>query len=247
MVAKDWCWNLFYHGDDMGKKLLLVGATGLVGTAVMRLALADARVSQVVAVSRKPLSSDLKAVSFNAQSEGAIEHANDEARLLNPVVDFDHLPEDAFWWKADSVICTLGTTIKIAKSEEAFRHVDLHIPSRVASIVAQNGVQCFVLNSSMMANPKAGGLYLRTKGQAEQAVKNSGIPCVVLARPGLLDGGREERRLGEEIGILASRVFNPLLPKRLRSVKVQNLARVMLENAIRPQPGCTVLESECFQ
>ena len=98
-----------------------------------------------------------------------------------------------------------------------------------------------------MANPKAGGLYLRTKGQAEQAVKNSGIPSVVLARPGLLDGGREEFRLGEEIGVIASKLFNPLLPKRLRSVKVENLARVMLENAIRPQLGCTVLESESFQ
>ncbi len=237
--------------DDMGKKLILVGASGLVGSTVMRLALADARVVQVVALTRKPLPSELKAVSFNAQHEDAESQSRNEARLLNPVVDFDNLPEDAFWWKADSVVCTLGTTIKIAKTDEAFRRVDLHIPSRVASIAAQNGVKCYVLNSSMMANPKAGGLYLRTKGQAEQAVKNSGIPSVVLARPGLLDGGkvggREEFRLGEEIGIIASRVFNPLLPKRLRSVKVENLARVMLENAIRPQLGCTVLESECFQ
>lgn len=231
----------------MAKKLILVGATGLVGSAVMRLALADARVVQVVALTRKPLASELKAVSFNAQSTGAGEHGHDEARLLNPIVDFDKLPEDAFWWKADAVVCTLGTTIKIAKTDEAFRRVDLHIPSRVASVAAQNGVKCYVLNSSMMANPKAGGLYLRTKGQAEQAVKNSGIPSVVLARPGLLDGGREEFRLGEEIGVIASRVFNPLLPKRLRSVKVENLAKVMLENAIRPQLGCTVLESEAFQ
>jgi len=63
----------------------------------------------------------------------------------------------------------------------------------------------------------------------------------------LLDGQREEFRLGEEIGLVTSRLFNPFLPKRLRSVKVEKLAHVMLKEALHAEPGVKVLESEVFQ
>ena len=145
------------------------------------------------------------------------------------------------------MVCTLGTTIKVAKTAEQFRFVDYTLVAQFASLAAKHSVPCFVLNSAMMASPKARGLYLRTKGEAEQAVKNSGVPGGVIARPGLLDGHREEFRLGEEIGLVASRLFNPLLPKRLRSVKAEKLARVMLEEALKAEAGVKVLESESFQ
>jgi len=209
------------------KTVLLVGATGVVGQNVLAQALAHPNVGKVVALTRKPLTP--------------------HPRLLNQVIDFNAIPEEAPWWQADAVICTLGTTIKVAKTTERFRFVDYTLVSQFAALAAQHTVPCFVLNSSMMADPKAKGLYLRTKGEAEQAVKNAGIPSVVIARPGLLDGDREEFRLGEEIGLIASRLINPLLPKRLRSVKVDNLARVMLHEALLAEPGVKVLESECFQ
>ena len=209
------------------KTILLVGATGVVGQCVLNQALAHPQVGKVVALSRKPMTPHPK--------------------LLNQLIDFNAIPEEAPWWQADAVVCTLGTTFKAAKTAEQFRFVDYTLVAQFASLAAQHRVPCFVLNSAMMANPKARGLYLRTKGEAEQAVKNSGVPSVVLARPGLLDGNREEFRLGEEIGLVASRLFNPLLPKRLRSVKAEQLARVMLEEALKAEPGVKVLESESFQ
>lgn len=209
------------------KTILLVGATGVVGQSVLTQALAHPQVGKVVALSRKPITPHPK--------------------LLNQQIDFKAIPEDAPWWQADAVVCTLGTTIKVAKTAEQFRFVDYTLVAQFASLAAKHSVPCFVLNSSMMASPKARGLYLRTKGEAEQAVKNSGVPSVVIARPGLLDSNREEFRLGEEIGIVASRLFNPLLPKRLRSVKAERLARVMLEEALKAEPGVKVLESESFQ
>ena len=74
--------------------LLLVGATGLVGQSVLRQALADSRVSKVVAVTRQALPP--------------------HARLENPLVDFDALPADAPWWNVHAGICTLGTTMRQA-------------------------------------------------------------------------------------------------------------------------------------
>ncbi len=75
-------------------RLLLVGASGAVGREVLAAALADPRIRQVVAPTRRPLPA--------------------HPRLLNPVVDFAALPADAPWWQVDAVICTLGTTIKTA-------------------------------------------------------------------------------------------------------------------------------------
>lgn len=209
------------------KTLLLVGATGVVGQQVLAQALAHPKVGKVVALTRKPITPHPK--------------------LLNQLIDFNSIPEEAPWWQADAVICTLGTTIKVAKTAEQFRFVDYTLVARFAALAAQHAVPCFVLNSAMMASPKAKGLYLRTKGEAEQSVKNAGISSVVIARPGLLDGQREEFRLGEEIGLAASRLFNPLLPKRLRSVKADKLAHVMLLEALKAEPGVKVLESEVFQ
>lgn len=209
------------------KTILLVGATGLVGQSVLAQALASPQVGKVVALTRKPITPHPK--------------------LLNQLIDFNDIPEEAPWWQADAIICTLGTTIKVAKTTEQFRFVDFTLVAQFAALAAQHAVPCFVLNSSMMASTKAKGLYLRTKGEAEQAVKNAGIPSVVIVRPGLLDGDREEFRFGEEIGLMTSRILNPVLPKRLRSVKVEKLARVMLKEALTAEQGVKVLESESFQ
>lgn len=102
-------------------RVLLIGATGLVGQSVLRQALQHPQVEQVIAPTRRPLPA--------------------HARLLNPVVDFDALPSDADWWAVDAVICTLGTTIKKAGSQAAFRRVDHDLPLRVAQIALRHGAK----------------------------------------------------------------------------------------------------------
>ncbi|PWE52030.1 NAD-dependent dehydratase, partial [Metarhizobium album] len=90
-------------------KLLLIGATGLVGHQVLTQALEDPRVETVIAPSRRPLSTSHR-------------------KLVAPIVRFDDLPQEADWWKVDAAICTLGTTIGKAGSREAFREVDHDYP-----------------------------------------------------------------------------------------------------------------------
>ncbi|MCX7165391.1 MAG: hypothetical protein NTV11_03835 [Rhodocyclales bacterium] len=100
-------------------RLLLVGATGAVGRAVLTLALADPRVAQVMAVTCRPLAAATK--------------------LTNVVVDFDSLPADAPWWKVDAVVCTLGTTRRAARSNEKFAAVDRDLPLRIARLARAAG------------------------------------------------------------------------------------------------------------
>jgi uncharacterized protein YbjT (DUF2867 family) len=213
----------------MAKKILLVGSTGVVGQAVLQQALVDSRIGEVVCLIRQART------------------APSNPKQTDLVVDFTQLlPKDVFA-NVDALICCIGTTIKIAKTKEAFREVDLHIPTRLAQAGALAGLRCFVLNSSSMADVDARSFYLKTKGLAEQAVINSHIASVVIARPSLLDGNRSEFRLGEAIGVKIARVLNPLLPKHIRSVKVETLAKAMLEKALGAPIGVTILESETFQ
>jgi uncharacterized protein YbjT (DUF2867 family) len=120
-------------------KLLLVGSTGLVGHHVLNLVLADRRVGAVVALVRRELP----------------EHT----KLLAQTVDFERLPEDAPWWRADAVICTLGTTMRTAGSKEAFRRVDHGYPLAVARLAREHGTPTFVLNSAIGANPSSRFFY----------------------------------------------------------------------------------------
>ena len=206
-------------------KLLLVGGSGLVGQQVLRLALADPAVSGLVAPTRRALAS--------------------AAKLENPLVDFERLPADAPWWRADAVICTLGTTMAQAGSEAAFRRVDYDYPLAVARLARAAGAGAFVLNSSLGAAADSRVFYSRVKGEVEQAISALGYPSLTLVRPSLLDGGpRPDSRPGERIGLVVARVFRPLIPARYRAVATQAVARTLLAAALARKPGVQIIESE---
>lgn len=209
------------------KKLLIAGATGLVGSHALRLALADERVAQVVAPTRRPLPAHPK--------------------LLNPIEDFAHLPPLAPWWQVDAVVCALGTTMAKAGSKAAFEAVDYDMPLNVARLALRQGAQAFALNSALGANPDSRVFYSRVKGELEQslrAMKNPGFASLTFVRPGLIGGQRQEHRLGENLAIVATRLLAPLLPRRYRLVPAGRIAHHLLEAALVSKPGVTVLESE---
>jgi len=210
------------------KSLLLVGVTGLVGQSVLAQALADPRVAEVVALTRRPLNTP----------------APSRVRLRNPVVDFDALPDTAEVWAADSVICTLGTTRKQAGSEVAFRKVDFDYPLSIARRARQAGAQAYALNSSLGADPRSRVFYSRTKGELEEALRTCGYPSLTFVRPGLLGGQRSEFRLGERIASLVLRLARPIVPRRYRVVPAERVAQALLEAALNPVSGVNILESE---
>lgn len=205
-------------------KLLIVGSTGLVGRHVLELALADHRVDAVIAPVRKPLP----------------EHP----KLFAPVLDFDHLPEEAPWWQADAVICALGTTIKVAGSQEAFRRVDHDYPLAIARLARHNGVSAYALNSAMGADASSRIFYNRVKGELENDLRVLDFPSLTFVRPGLIGGKRDEFRLGEKIGALVLTVLGPLLPRAWRINPAEKIAQALLEAAIERKPGVHVVSSD---
>ncbi|RAJ94857.1 NAD(P)H-binding protein [Aliidiomarina maris] len=209
---------------NSAKKLLLVGATGAVGKQVLTQALNDSRVASVVAPVRRELPAHPK--------------------LLSLQVNFEQLEQTADWWQADAVICALGTTMRRAGSQEAFRRVDYDYPLHVAKLAHEAGTPTFVLNSAMGADAQSRFFYNRVKGELEQSLRTIGFTSLTLARPGLIGGPRDEFRLGERVmsGVLS--VTGPILPKRWRINPAAHIAAAMLDAALAAEPGEHIISSE---
>lgn len=204
--------------------VLLVGATGLVGQAVLQWALADARVLRVVALTRRALPAHPK--------------------LFNPLVNFDHLPEDADWWAVDAVICTLGTTIKVAGSKADFYRVDHDLPLQVGRLALRHGAKAYALNSALGADPASRVFYSRTKGELERDLAALGFVSLTFVRPGLIGGERQEARPAEQAAVKVSQWLRPVLPPRYRVVPAERIAHHLLASALASAPGTHVLMSE---
>jgi len=208
-------------------RLLLLGATGLVGGEVLRMALRIDSISCVVAPTRRPLAA--------------------HPRLLNPLPDFDALPGEAPWWQADAAILALGTTLRAAGSRAAFRHVDLDLVVACARLARRHGTPTLALVSALGANPASWQGYLRTKGEAEQAVVALGFASLAIVRPALIGGERARRRPLEHFGAHLLQAVEPLVPPRWRVVPAQVIAHALLKAALAPAPGRYMIDSERLQ
>lgn len=204
--------------ENISMNILHVGATGLVGKLVLARLLDEPRVTQVIAPTRRSLD---------------IVHP----KLLNLVVDFDALPKYAPWWAVDAVICTLGTTMKLAGSEAAFRRVDHDYPLQVAQLAHQHGARAYALNSAMGADVQSSVFYNRVKGELESALGQVGYRSLVLVRPGVIDGERSESRPGEAAALAVSRLLRPLLPRKWRPSRAPRIAQALIDAALDAPPG----------
>jgi uncharacterized protein YbjT (DUF2867 family) len=204
-------------------KILLAGATGLVGGDVLSRLLRDERVSQVVAPTRRPLAPHPK--------------------LLNPIADSNDLPLDAEWWSADGAICALGTTRAKAGSAAAFRAIDYDYALAIAARVREGGAARFALTSSVGADARSRFLYTRTKGELEDAIAKLGFPSLTIVRPGFLDGNRSENRPMERaIGAILA-ALAPILPASARISPASTVAAMLVEAAIDASPGKHLISS----
>ena len=206
--------------------LALLGATGLVGGEVLRLAAAEPRFSRIVALVRRPMPAPPRAVA----KEPAIDIA---------VIDFRR-PEE---WRSrlcvDAIVCALGTTIRKAGSRERFREVDYDLPLGIATLGREAGARHFLLVSALGADPRSRVFYSRTKGLVEEAVRALGYPSLTLVRPSLLLGDRGELRLAEELG----KRLSFLAPPRYKPVTATSVAAALLACALSPAPGVRIVES----
>jgi uncharacterized protein YbjT (DUF2867 family) len=204
-------------------RILLAGATGLVGSHALKLLLADERVTQVVAPTRRPL--------------------EPHAKLLNPIADSVNLPLDADWWAVDGALCALGTTRAQAGSAAAFRAIDYDYALAIATQVHRGGATRFALTSSLGANAHSRLLYPRTKGELEEAVRRLDFESLTIARPGFLGGHRDEIRPMERIMGAILRIAAPVLPAGARISPASRVAALLVEAAIGAAPGVHIITS----
>jgi uncharacterized protein YbjT (DUF2867 family) len=208
-------------------RIAIAGSSGLVGSKLLNALLADSRVSHVIALLRRSL--NLPAPRLTEVLVQDLSETRGVAELL----------------KADVYFCCLGTTIKTAGSQEAFRKIDYQAIVDFAGVARDNGARAFVLVSASGASPKSRIFYSRVKGETEEAVKALGFPSLTIARPGLLMGERKEHRAGESFATSLTRGLSKVLPKSLiarGATDVPRLARILLEQGLSARPGVHVLE-----
>jgi len=205
----------------MPRSALVVGATGLVGSALLNVLLDSPRYERVNVWARRPLT---------------VSHP----KLAATVVDFDRLAE--LHVDAEDVYCTLGTTIRTAGSKGVFRRVDFDYPLALARTAARDGAKRVLVVSSLGADSRSGMFYSRVKGEMEESVSEAGVRKALFFRPSLLDGQRSEFRLGERVALLIGLVLGPLLG-RYRPIHAELVARAMLRAAEKDLPA-GVFESD---
>ena len=214
------------------RSALLVGATGLVGRELLPLLLDNARYARVQVLVR-PASQQLKP----------------HPKLTVHGVDFSHLQGDL--GKIDDAYIALGTTLKAAGSNAAFREVDFDYVLASARAAKAAGAHRIAVVSALGADPSSRVFYSRVKGETEAAIQDLGFDSVVFAQPSLLLGDRsalgQAPRSGE---VWATRLLGPvmgLVPKGVRPIQARAVAQAMVTATLTGTRGVRVLGSADMQ
>lgn len=218
--------------DSAPVSVLLAGATGLVGQQALRQLLADPWVQEVRVLVRRDMTPAQLLGDAAATQQG-------QHKLRVCVANFERLEAQAGWFAVDWVFCALGTTIRQAGSQAAFRQVDFSYPLQIAQLAKAQGARCFMLVSALGANARSRVFYSRVKGELEEAIGSIGFDHVAIARPSLLAGDRTEFRLGERIGLL----LGPLIPERYKPVQAHQVAAGLISSAKSGEPGSRVIDN----
>ena len=207
----------------MKRTAIIIGASGLVGHKLVNQLLNH---------------TDFGKVRIFVRRKTGLIHPN----LEEQIIDFKQ-PES---WKhlvqGDVLFSTLGTTIKKAKTKENQYRVDFTYQYEFAKAAAKNGVPTYVLVSSMGANSKASVFYSRIKGELEEAVALLNFKKLIIFRPSILDGHRQENRVGEKIGLVISRFLTWVILKKYRPTPINVLATKMIQMSVDKTEGYRLVE-----
>lgn len=230
--------NVATHAGSLGS-VLIAGATGLVGREAVRACLLDDGVTEVRALVRRPLTLD--GLLGPLAQETPVPSAGQRARFHPVQVDFQRLDRTPSVFQVDTVFCALGTTIRQAGSQQAFREVDFDAPLQVARMAHAQGAKRFLLVSALGASSGSRVFYSRVKGELEDAISAIGFQQFIVAQPSLLDGERAQSRPAEHLGLMLSKALGWLIPESHRPVHVRQVARSLLRAAGEGGAGRRVL------
>lgn len=198
------------------KIAIVIGSTGLVGKKLVEQLISDSSISKIRLLQRR---------------KSGINHEKVEEHI----VDFDHVNSYEHLIKGDILFSCMGTTLKQAGSKEAQYKVDYTYQFEVAKQAAANGVLQYVLVSSANANAKSSIFYSRIKGELDEAAMRMDFEQILIIRPSVLIGEREQKRAGEEMGAKVIHVLAKIIPslKKYRGIRAEEVAAAMIQASKR--------------
>ena len=197
------------------KTALLFGATGLVGSHLLNLLISNNNYSKIKVFVRS-----------------SIELNDPKIEIIQ--TDFNNLKNHREDIKGDDCFFCIGTTKKNSPDKNEYKRVELEVPKQVAQIAKSNLVNSFVFVSSGYADPKSSGDYLKFKGLVEDELKRLNFSKLGIMRPSFLLGNRQEKRVGEKIGIFVFKLLSPLFLgplKKMKPIHSATVAKAMIRTA----------------
>jgi len=211
---------------QFARNAVVAGGTGLVGTELLKLLDQERRYGRITSLVRQ-----------ETVAAGRVE---------NRVVSFDDLDRSELP-EVDDAYCCLGTTRRVAGSDDAFRKVDFDYVLAYARAAHRAGAVRFLIVSAMGAKVESRFLYTRVKGQVEAAVSTLGFQVVGIARPSFLIGRRAKARGGETAALVLSHAVTPFMVgplRRFRPIEARTVAAGLIHLAFNAREGVSVLSSE---
>jgi uncharacterized protein YbjT (DUF2867 family) len=194
------------------KTALLFGSSGLVGGHLLNQLIKDINYSKIKLFVRSvPEISDPKVEIIKTDFNNLQNHKE------------DIIGDDCFF--------CIGTTKQSSPDKDEYRRVELDVPKEIAKIAKSNLVNSFIFVSTLYANPKGLGDYVRFKGLVEEELKKLNFPKLGIMRPSFLMGDRKEKRASEKIGIFVFKLFSPLLLgllKKMKPIHSEIVAKAMI-------------------
>jgi len=194
------------------KTALLFGSSGLVGGHLLNQLIKDNKYSKIkLFVRTDPKISDPKVEVIKTNFNSLENHKEDI--------------------KGDDCFFCIGTTKKNSPDKDEYKRVELDIPKEIAQISKSNLVNSFIFVSTLYANPKSLGDYVRFKGLVEEELKELNFPKLAILRPSFLIGNRKEKRSSETIGIFVFKLLSPLLLgplKKMKPIHSEVVAKAMI-------------------
>ena len=207
----------------------IIGATGLVGKYLIKLLLEDDRFSKVRIFVRR---------------ETGIKHP----KLEQQIVDFNNKESWVKHLNGDVLFSALGTTLKQAGSKEKQYDIDVVLNRNFAKAAKENGIENYVLVSSIGANSKSKVFYLHIKGKLDDFVSTLGFKNLAIIKPASLTGERTPRRLAEEISVPVLKFLTSFMFKNYRPIHGNTVAKAMINSVVNPNPEKTIWEgAEVFE